>query len=473
VRSSLVHIAAVLGAVAALASGAGAADQTIRGTKLVVKDDGPGRRSVVATAKEIASPNTIPGDPTTGGALLEVIANGAVPSAQVFRLPQGTAADGAPFWTPVGAFGFRYLDRQGEQGPVRSVLVKKGGAGTFTVKAKLVSGSWPFDVMPPGPGTDGFVTLTLGAGDRYCIQYGADGTNASRGSVVWRNRKPLAEGCPSLEPLEGDLLALTYNVAGLPEGLSGSHPETNTPLISPLLNGYELVVVQESWQTPDPNPLAPLRVYHELLVADALHPYKSNSAPLPLGDDPRRPSALVSDGLNQLAQFGFDPDLVREMWTNCHVSAADCFSLKGFSASRITLARGVTVDLYNLHMEAGGDPEDDQLRDDAVTQLANHIAVHSAGRAVIVGGDFNLHTEDEPDATTFARLLDLAGLTDACAALSCPENRIDKFLFRANDTVTLDVLSWSNESAIFEDGAGEPLSDHDPVAVRFAWSVAP
>jgi hypothetical protein len=60
----------------------------------------------------------------------------------------------------------------------------------------------------------------------------------------------------------GDFLALTYNVAGLPEGISGSHPETNTPLIGPLLNAYDLVLMQESWLTPDPNPLAPLRIVH-------------------------------------------------------------------------------------------------------------------------------------------------------------------------------------------------------------------
>jgi len=460
----------------ALATSVRAADQTIRGVKLIVKNEDASdatRRSVVAVAKETGSPNTIVGDPLTAGARLEVVANGTTPSAQVFPLPQGTTSDGTSFWSATGTRGYRYLDRQGEQGPVRSVLVKKGGAGTFTLKAKLVSGSWPVDVVPPDAGTDGFLTLTLGGGDRYCVQYGVDGTNSNRGGVVWKNRHPSAEGCPSLEPLAGDFLALTYNVAGLPEGISGSHPEANTPLISPRLNAYELVLVQESWQTPDPNPLAPLRVYHELLVADALHPYKSNSAALPLGLDPRRPSALVSDGLNQFAQFPFDPDLVREMWTNCHASAADCLALKGFSMSRVSLARGVTVDVYNLHGEAGGDPEDDQLRDDGVTQLADFILAHSAGRALIVGGDFNLHTDEEPDQTSFARLLALTGTTDACAAVACPQVRIDKFLFRSSDTLAIGALSWTNDEVLFEDGAGEPLSDHDPVAVRFAWSVGP
>ncbi len=275
-----------------------------------------------------------------------------------------------------------------------------------------------------------------------------------------------------LSETAGSFLALSYNVAGLPEGLSGSSPLTNTPLISPLLNAYDLVLAQESWQTPIPNPLEPLRVYHELLVADANHPYKSVSAPLPLGLDPARPSALVSDGLNRMSQMFFVEDVVREPWTDCHNSASDCLSLKGFSFARMVLTPGLTVDVYNLHMEAGGDPEDDALRDAGVTQLSTFITTVSPGRAVIVGGDFNLHTNGEPDSTQFQRLLSETGLVDVCAALSCPEpGRIDKFLFRSSGDLTITPTSWNFETATFVDGMGGPLSDHDPLAVGFDWAV--
>jgi hypothetical protein len=57
--------------------------------------------------------------------------------------------------------------------------------------------------------------------------------------------------------------------------------------------------------------------------------------------------------------------VTRQRWENCHDSAADCLSLKGFSFARTTLPSGATVDVYNLHMEAGGDPEDDALRNAA------------------------------------------------------------------------------------------------------------
>jgi endonuclease/exonuclease/phosphatase family metal-dependent hydrolase len=270
----------------------------------------------------------------------------------------------------------------------------------------------------------------------------------------------------------GEFLALTYNVAGLPEGISGSMPARFTPLISPLLNGYDLVLVQESWQTPDPNPLAPLRVYHELLAADARHPYRSESAPLPLGSDPRRPGALVSDGLNRFSQFPFEP-VIRTAWEDCDNSAADCLAFKGFSVARTEFAAGVTIDVYNLHMEAGGTRHDEELRGQGVTLLADFISDFSAGRAVIVGGDFNLHTDEEPDSSQFQRLLAAAGLTDVCAALGCPQpGRIDKFLFRSSDAIAIEPLSWHFETDVFVSDEGEPLSDHDALAVRFEWSAA-
>src|SRR6185295_18414199 len=152
----------------------------------------------------------------------------------------------------------------------------------------------------------------------------------------------------------------------------------------------------------------------------SLHPFKSPSALQPFGTDPDRPQAILGDGLNTFSRFPFD-EIIRVRWNGCHQSAADCLALKGFSVVRMTIAPGVVVDVYDLHMEAGGDPEDDVLRDEGVTQLSNFIQSHSAGRPVIVGGDFNLHTHAEPDSSQFQRLLAETGVLDVCATLACPE----------------------------------------------------
>jgi Endonuclease/Exonuclease/phosphatase family len=280
----------------------------------------------------------------------------------------------------------------------------------------------------------------------------------------------------SEEP-SGRFTALTYNVAGLPAGLSGSEPDVNTELISPLLNAYDLVLVQESWINPDP-PIPGLEVFHEVLVSQVTHPYLSDPAPPPLGSDPRRPEALVSDGLNRMSRLPFG-ELTRVMWDNCFGGAdtsdggaADCLSQKGFSVATTTIAPGVEVDVYNLHGEAGNTPLDQQFRAADFEQLAEFIAVRSAGRAVIVGGDFNLNTDRVVDREVFDAFLAATGLTDVCGVLGCGEDadRIDKFVYRSGGGVTIAPLTHRFERDTFRRDDGEPLSDHDPLAVTFAWT---
>lgn len=275
----------------------------------------------------------------------------------------------------------------------------------------------------------------------------------------------------------GQFRALTYNVAGLPAGLSGSEPDVNTELISPLLNDYDLVLVQESWVNPDP-PIPGLEVFHEVLVSQVTHPYLSQPAPPPLGSDPRRPEALVSDGLNRMSRFPFG-ELTRVMWENCFGGAdtsdggaADCLSQKGFSVARTTVAPGIEIDVYNLHGEAGNTPLDQQHRAADFEQLAEFIAGRSAGPPVIVGGDFNLNTDRSIDRGVFDTFLAATGLTDVCAVVDCGDDRdrIDKFVYRSGGGVTIQALTHRFERETFRRADGAPLSDHDPLAVTFAWT---
>ena len=268
----------------------------------------------------------------------------------------------------------------------------------------------------------------------------------------------------------GGIHALTYNVAGLPEGLSHSMPSVFTPIIGPLLNGYDLVFLQESWQTPDPNPLAPLRGYHEILVAASDLPYKTPPATQPLGNDPSRPTAQLGDGLNIFSRIALG-DTQRVAWSTCVDTASDCLALKGFSLTTAQFGETLPVHLYDLHMEAGETPADDDARDGDIDQLVAFIEAHSQGVAVIVGGDFNLHTDGEPAISQLKRLLEQAGLSDACTELKCahPEN-IDKILYRSGDRVALEATDWAYQDKVFVTDGGEPLSDHLPVAVHLDWS---
>src|SRR5262245_26041597 len=97
----LVPLCALLVSIAAYA-----ADQTILGKQLQVKDPQPGvnptKRAIVAQGKEKSSPNTVVGDPTVVGATLTVFADGTTASSQTFTLP-------AALWTTTKT-GFKYKD---------------------------------------------------------------------------------------------------------------------------------------------------------------------------------------------------------------------------------------------------------------------------------------------------------------------------------------------------------------------------
>lgn len=279
---------------------------------------------------------------------------------------------------------------------------------------------------------------------------------------------------PDPAPSEhGTLRALTYNVAGLPEAVSGEQPSTNAPLISPLLNAYDLVLLQEDWEDPMRQFVGPPPVeltaatlgYHHLIVAEAEHPFQSQPARHPLGMETRRGldgvlgPTLLADGLNRLSRSAFgEPE--RILWQSCNGSflitplqelikalglgeftdppgltgdegvvddgSSDCGAQKGFSVARHEFAPGVEVDVYNMHADAGSHDLDLQTRADNFRQLADFIVNVSAGRAIILGGDTNLRfdsmrreTQRESDGGAWHDFLAATGLTDVCAVLDC------------------------------------------------------
>lgn len=264
---------------------------------------------------------------------------------------------------------------------------------------------------------------------------------------------------------------LSYNVAGLPEVLNRAGAATNTPLIAERINGYDIVLVQESWLTPPEEVDGPLRTYHEVLDAGARHPFRSEPAEAPLGTNVQRPDAQIADGLNRFSNFAFD-SFVRQTFAACE---RDCIALKGFSFARTTVAPGAEVDIYNLHLESGR--ASDEVREAAMMQIAAAVQELSTGRAVIIAGDFNLHylSDNEAhntDTGVFEAFWRSTGTEDVCVHLECPEIEIiDRVAFRSGSTVTLTALEWRNDGSLFLDAEGAPLSDHEPIAVRFHASV--
>ncbi len=261
----------------------------------------------------------------------------------------------------------------------------------------------------------------------------------------------------------GVLDVLTYNVAGLPEGISSSNPATNTPLLAPKLAPYALVHVQEDFN------------YHAALYAGDNHPYRT----------PTSGGAAIGDGLNTLSNYPFN-DFTRVKWDKCN--GTDCLTPKGFSYMQVRLDNGVLLDVYNAHPNAGTETADLAARRANISQLSQFIGTWSAGNAVLVMMDSNTrYTRSEDNIRELIASNDLIdpwvelikGTAPAAGAapLLCgtpPTNTcevVDKILYRAAPQLTLAANRYQLDPGNFYDSAGKPLSDHYPLYTQFGWAV--
>jgi endonuclease/exonuclease/phosphatase family metal-dependent hydrolase len=286
---------------------------------------------------------------------------------------------------------------------------------------------------------------------------------------------PILSAAPAhAAAVEGTFSALTYNIAGLPEILSSAATdrESSTTTIGQRISSYDIINVQEDFN------------YHAYLYAADNHPYRTaTSGGVPFGS-----------GMNTLSNYSYDADdFERVTWDTCSSGSGDCLTPKGFTFMRSRLAEGVYLDVYNLHTDAGVEAGDLAARAANLNQVTTFMKSHSAGNAVIVMGDTNTrYTRSEDTIAEFVAdnqlidawvLLARGGVAPAkgSATLGCDSSNVtndcevvDKVMFRGSKLVNLYATSYSNENAKFlEDGTGLPLSDHYPLAVKFAWSTNP
>ena len=248
---------------------------------------------------------------------------------------------------------------------------------------------------------------------------------------------------------------------------------SETPRASVPLNEYDLVLVQEDFY------------FHRLVGLLAEHPYKSEPqrssilndgrlgrlSGLPFTDSGTLSAMLPNDGLNRFSQLPFT-ELTRETWTECsgfHDAANDCLAPKGLSFARHELTSGVTIDVYNLHLDAGRRDADIDARRSQLDQLTRFLSAHSEGNAVIIGGDTNLQAPIEGDEEMLQEFLGLHGFQIAARTLG-QEDIIDRFFYRSSTSLTLTPTARAVLSEPFS-VEGVPLSDHDPVRVDFAWTL--
>ncbi len=261
----------------------------------------------------------------------------------------------------------------------------------------------------------------------------------------------LPSGCEQTK-----ISVLTYNVHGLPEGFSDSNPRENMPVISPLLNSYDVVAVQEDF------------FYHNELSSATNHPY---------GTPPERYIRRKEETLNPsgLSLFSYLPvkNYFSQRWDACNGyldQSSDCLAPKGVSVAEIEAAPGAWIDVYNCHMDSGNSAGDENARSLQILQLGYILDIRSPYRAVIVACDTNIEKESR---SQLEQMLISTGLKDSCRELNCPEpDNIDRIFYRSGDWVQLEPTGWYIPNG-FINAKRENLSDHGPVAVNFQVTVAP
>lgn len=253
----------------------------------------------------------------------------------------------------------------------------------------------------------------------------------------------LSVGCQ-----ETELSILTYNVAGLPQQFSKVNPQQNIPKISPLLNSYDIVLVQENF------------IFQYGLFKETEHPFRLPEI------QSEEENTLNKNGLSSLSIFPIDRTYSQQ-WYKCNgvlTEGYDCLTPKGFTVAEYEIMPGIWIDIYNLHTDAGDSAADTSVREAQIEQLTALLRIRSPYKAVIVAGDTNLNLAEQ---YLFEKLLREGGLQDSCATLKCPEPYLlDKILYKSSPWIRLEPTDWHLPTN-FIDAQGEPLSDHVPVMVNF------
>ncbi|KAJ5952674.1 Mannose-binding lectin [Penicillium vulpinum] len=279
----------------------------------------------------------------------------------------------------------------------------------------------------------------------------------------------------------GEFTAMSFNVAGLPaifngNDVNGSKTDNSKQIGTYFAKyGYDIINMQEDFN------------YHAYIYDADNHPYRTATSG----------GAAIGSGLNTISNHNW-VDFTRVKWNKCsNASGADCLTPKGATFMRWNPAEGVYIDFYNVHTDAGTEPEDEVARNSNLQQVADYIDTWSVGNAVVIMGDTNSRYT-RADDTALRVLKSQNGLSDAwvdlakggvyptagAEALLCENpstvqtcETVDKVLYRGSDLVDLNAESFLYNGGLFtntgSDYFGQILSDHNPVLVNFTWSLSP
>jgi len=282
----------------------------------------------------------------------------------------------------------------------------------------------------------------------------------------------------------GELRLVSYNIAGLPVKslFEGRSVQRDAAEIGRQVRaaGYDLLAVQEDFSN-----------YRPLRRALGAPHYSFSKGNVPAGD-----------GLDVFSQRPIY-NVARVPWARSYggftYGAADEYTPKGFMRATMALAPGAYVDIYNLHAVAGAYTEWEapwhepttagEVRRAGFEQLRDYIQEHSAGRALILLGDFNSVLWKVPDGL-YDTLIEPLGLKDTWAELfnggkmaydgqgdwqggatrdAGSAEHIDKILYRSGGAVEFTVAEAAAVPWITH--RGRSLSDHDSWTATLRYTI--
>lgn len=286
------------------------------------------------------------------------------------------------------------------------------------------------------------------------------------GDVVQRGLQMSTAAAKPAGPFEFSILE--YNVQARP-WLDDA--QEKLPKISPLLNGYDVVGIEECFQK------------HHLLWGQAQYPNKVYFGSL------YRPWKLANSGLSLMTKLPLGEVEMEHYRDNGEFQ--NRVASKGILLARVD-AGGWPIDLYLTHMEAGDRPEAQVARMGQAKQVVEFVTRHSPPEhGVVLFGDFNMmplraekkpeeysphHFSDEADllgrTAAFGVMRDELKLRDASDELFGPvKDDIERYLFRAPAGARMEAVSLEN-SGEFHRADGTQLSDGSPFIARFRLNSA-
>lgn len=279
-------------------------------------------------------------------------------------------------------------------------------------------------------------------------------------------------GSPGSPPAPLELSVLSYNTHGLRARFAGDDPAARFPAIGRLINGYDVVLLQEDF------------AYHRSIEAFATHPIRRRGnpqdrnpiadllAPIVCGDCGAGLSTLID--LRGASLLGEHREAYRD-YSGWFDARKDAWVTKGLLALRVRLPGGAVLDVYNSHLDAGKKRKrvrDQSTRDRQLAQLESAIRSFSGDGALILAGDFNVREDRaNPSLDRFVEMLGLRE-SEARTDLDRWRPRCDYIFYRGDARTEIELVD-SGEASEFQDESGRPLSDHPAIRARFLIRARP